>query len=73
MSKQAKEPGSLLFWLSVLVLVFAIVPYGFMGESQPRLWNLPLWFHVSLAASIAISLLSAWRIWRSWGLEDDDE
>ena len=71
--KTPKEPGSLLFWSLVVALVFAIVPYGFMGESQPRLWNLPVWFHVSLTASIAIALISAWRIWSSWKLEDDDE
>lgn len=71
--RQRREPGSLLFWLLVLVLLFVIVPYGFQGQSEPRLWNLPVWFHLSLAASVVISLVSAWRIWKHWHLEDGDE
>ena len=71
--KQIKEPGSLFFWSAVFILLFVIVPYGFIGESQPRLWNLPIWFHVSLVATIVVSLLSPWRIWRSWRVEGEGE
>lgn len=68
-----QEPGSLLFWLLVASLVIVMIPYGFMGQSEPRLWNLPLWFHVSLLATAAVAGLSAWRIWKFWHLDDDDE
>jgi protein-S-isoprenylcysteine O-methyltransferase Ste14 len=68
-----KEPGSLAFWVIVVLLVFVIVPYPFMGESEPRLWNIPVWFYVSLGASTVVAALSAWRIWSAWRLADDDE
>lgn len=67
-----REPGSLLFWLTIGVLLFVVVPYGFLGASEPRLFHLPLWFHLSLAASIAIAALSAWRIVRFWDEHGDD-
>jgi len=67
-----REPGSLLFWLTVATLLFVVVPYGFLGESEPRFLHLPLWFHLSLAASVAIAALSAWRIVRHWGERNDD-
>lgn len=67
-----REPGSPGFWLIVGVLLFVVVPYGFLGESGPRLWHLPLWFHLSVAAAIAIAGLSAWRIVRFWDEGNDD-
>jgi len=67
-----REPGSPIFWLTVGALLFVVVPYGFLGESEPRFLHLPLWFHLSLAASIAIAVLSAWRIVRFWDERDDD-
>jgi hypothetical protein len=71
--RNRREPGSPLFWLVIAALLFVVVPYGFMGASEPRWWLLPVWFHLSLGASVAIAALSAWRIWRSWRLEDDDD
>ncbi|MEZ5557000.1 MAG: hypothetical protein R3E86_00420 [Pseudomonadales bacterium] len=71
--KQKREPGSPIFWLTIFALLFVVTPYAFMGTSEPRLWNLPVWFHLSLLATLAIALLSAWRIWRSWHLEDDHD
>jgi len=67
-----REPGSPIFWLIVLALLFVVVPYGFLGESEPRIAHLPLWFHLSVAASVAIAALSAWRIVRFWDEHDDD-
>ncbi len=66
-----REPGSPIFWLTVSVLLFVVVPYGFLGESEPRFAHLPVWFYLSLAASVAIAALSAWRIVRFWDEPDD--
>ena len=58
--------GHWLFWLVIGALLFIVVPYGFMGEIEPRLFGLPLWLYVSLAATTLITLLSILRIWRYW-------
>ena len=68
---KSMEPGSLIFWLAIGALLFVVVPYGFLGESEPRFLPLPLWFHLSLAASITIAALSAWRILRFWDQPKD--
>lgn len=70
--KRRREPGHPLFWLTIAALLFLVVPYPFAGASEPRLWHLPLWLFVSLGASVAIAVLSAWRIWAAWRLDDDD-
>jgi len=67
------EPGHPLFWLAVLGLLFVVVPYGFSGASEPRVAGLPLWFHLSALATVIISALSVWRIWKHWRLGRDDE
>ena len=67
-----REPGSPIFWLAIGALLFVVVPYGFLGESEPRFAHLPLWFHLSLAASVVIAALSAWRIVRHWDEGGDD-
>jgi len=67
-----REPGSRGFWLFVASMLLLCVPYLFMGSSEPRLWDLPVWLYVSVAAAIAIAGASIWRIWRHWDLERGD-
>ena len=55
-----------LFWLVVAALVFLVVPYGFMGEIEPRYFGIPRWLYVSLAATTVITILSIVRIWKFW-------
>ena len=72
-NSRPKEPGNPLFWIIVAALLFVIVPYFYAGSSEPRMAGLPVWFHLSVLATLIISGLSVWRIWQHWRLEDDDE
>jgi hypothetical protein len=55
-----------IFWSLIALLVFVCVPYAFMGMSEPRFYGLPVWFFVSLLASLMIAGLSIHKIWRHW-------
>jgi len=68
-----REPGNALFWIIILSLLFVVVPYFYAGSSQPRIAGLPLWFYLSVLATLTITVLSVWRIWKHWRLENDDE
>ena len=68
-NRKPEDPNSLGFWLFVGAMLFLCVPYLFMGSSQPRWWGVPVWLFVSLAATIAITAASIWRIWKRWNLE----
>lgn len=64
--KARTASGHLLFWLAVFGLLFVVVPYFFAGSSEPRVAGLPLWFHFSVLATVIITALSMWRIWKHW-------
>jgi hypothetical protein len=71
-TRPPREPGHPLFWMFVAALLFVVVPYYYAGSSEPRIAGLPLWFYLSLAATVTIAVLSVWRIWKHWRLDDDE-
>ena len=67
-----KEPGNTRFWLLIAVLVFLCVPYLFVifaAVSEPRFFGIPVWFYLSVAAAVAISVVSVLRVVKHWDIE----
>ena len=68
-----KEPGSWGFWLLVAVLMGLCVPYlfvSFPAASDARLLGIPVWFYLSVAAAITITVASVRRILKHWDIEN---
>ena len=67
-----KEPASWGFWVLVAALVLLCVPYLFViffDASEPRLFGIPAWFYLSVAAAVGISVVSVQRIVKHWDIE----
>jgi len=67
-----KEPSSKRFWLLIVVLVLLCVPYLFVifsAGSELRFFGIPVWFYLSVAAAMAISIMSVQRIVKHWDIE----
>ena len=53
-------------------LILLCVPYLFViffAASEPRLFGIPVWFYLSFAAAIGISVVSVQRIVKHWDIE----
>ena len=58
-------------WLVYVVLFGASVPW-YLPAGPARLWlGLPHWVVISLGASLAVAVFTAWVIARYWSVSDD--
>jgi hypothetical protein len=69
MKEGARFPGWI--WLTYLLLFSAAVPWYLPASASRPVWpGFPLWVTVSLAATVAIAVFTAFVIRRYW---DEDE
>lgn len=62
-----RDPNTRGFWLGIGALVVACVPYPFAGSAEPLVRGVPIWFLITVVASIALVVLSIVGI-RRWNL-----
>ena len=54
-------------WIGIGALVVLCVPYPFAGRADPLVLGVPLWFLITVAASVALVALTIHGI-RRWNL-----
>ncbi len=52
------------------LLIIGSIPFLFVGKNVGTVLGFPNWLWLSLAFTVALSLLTAWAIFRFW--KDDD-
>ncbi len=63
-----KEPARVWIWTIFAVLLFLCVPYGFVGTYQPLIFGIPLWFLLTLSASLVLNGFTIYVVLRHWRL-----
>lgn len=63
-----KEPARVWIWAIFVVLLFLCVPYGFVGTYEPLIFGIPLWFFLTLSASLVLSGFTIYVVLRHWRL-----
>ena len=62
-----RDPNTTGLWIGIGVLVVLCVPYPFAGRADPLVFGVPLWFLITIAASIALVAATIRGI-RRWNL-----
>ncbi len=65
-----QEPSSAWIWIAFFLLASLSVPFLFAGQVEPLLFNIPLWFLLSLLCYLLIATLVAYVIVRRWSLAE---
>ena len=68
-----RDPNSRAFWLGIAALIALAVPYPFAGRAEPLVAGVPLWFVISLLASIGLVVVTVLAIRARWSIEDHVE
>jgi hypothetical protein len=72
-TRPARDPNSRAFWLAIGAFTVLAVPYPFAGTAEPVIGGVPLWFLVSIGASVALVATTIRAIRRTWRIEEPDE
>jgi hypothetical protein len=62
-----RDPNTTGLWIGIGALVVLCVPYPFSGSAEPLMLGVPLWFLVTIVASVALVALTNHGI-RRWDL-----
>jgi hypothetical protein len=61
------DPNTRRLWLTLGMFTLLCVPYPFVGKAEPLVFGLPLWFWVTITASVALVVVTI-RALRRWNL-----
>jgi len=62
-----RDPNTTGLWIGIGALVVLCVPYPFAGRAEPLVLGVPLWFLITIGASVALVALTI-RGLRRWNL-----
>ena len=65
------DPNTRRLWLTLGALTVLCVPYPFVGAAEPLVFGLPLWFWVTITATVALVVVTI-RALRRWNLSSLD-
>jgi hypothetical protein len=63
-----REPTNTWIWITFFLLTFLSVPFFFAGRIEPLLFDIPLWFFISLLCYLLMAILLVFVIIRHWHL-----